>query len=232
MAAKEFVSWLGERPPFSWFASSEVNQFLMLGLEDAGKTTLLYKLKIPGWQQTEIIRDMHRLKKEYPSKDPSYHYEEMSASQMPRYGVWEVPGNEVSMRMWPMFYRYLRIDAVFFVVDNFSADRDNIDKLVRAREQMEILLNEDELRTSAFVLVLNSPTPDSEERKESEAEHARVLLEMLGAYEHEQATAHRDRFYRVSFNCADVSRQGPEWEKILKDIREVYNRIGQGSRLR
>merc|ERR1711972_470079 len=109
-----------------------------------------------GWKRDDIKRDLAYIKKcEGPcGRDPSYHYEEMSSMSM-KYGIWEVPGNEVMMRMWPMFYRYVRISAVLFVVDVYSEHWSDVETVTANRYWMNLLLNEDELRTAAFVLILN-----------------------------------------------------------------------------
>merc|ERR1712176_877961 len=90
-------------------------------------------------------------------RDPAYHYEELNSAHF-KYGIWEIPGNEVFTRMWPMFYRYVRMSAVLFVVDAFSEHKEDVDRLTKARSWINFLLNEDEIRTAAFVLILNVET--------------------------------------------------------------------------
>eukprot|EP00418_Pyrodinium_bahamense_P083833 CAMPEP_0179053936 /NCGR_PEP_ID=MMETSP0796-20121207/22530_1 /TAXON_ID=73915 /ORGANISM="Pyrodinium bahamense, Strain pbaha01" /LENGTH=248 /DNA_ID=CAMNT_0020750549 /DNA_START=39 /DNA_END=785 /DNA_ORIENTATION=+ len=220
--------------PFSWFQNQEVFQFLMLGLENAGKTTFLYRLKIGvgAWSRSDIIKTMAHLKLglEGGCRDPGYHYEEMRSGNIGRYGIWDVPGNEAMMNLWPMFYRYLRMTAVLFVVDAFSDQREKLDKIALAREQIRILLNEDELRIAAFVLVLNSATPEgADEKKQEDKEFEDALAEMLGVPEIEQENPHKHRFLKVSINCAEITRESPAWEKLLKDIYKIYKAIGEGS---
>merc|ERR1719221_1097731 len=117
---KQCYQSISETPPFSWLKSEEVMQFLMLGLDAAGKTTLLYRIKIDGWKTAEIIKDMTHLKRMMDGascKDPAYHYEQLVSKHIGQYGVWEVPGDPTMMDLWPIFYRYLRIACILFVVD-------------------------------------------------------------------------------------------------------------------
>ncbi|CAE8686733.1 unnamed protein product, partial [Polarella glacialis] len=213
------------------------HQFLMLGLEGAGKTTLLYKLRIEGWKSHEIILAMKNLKKSHEGgepKDPAYHYEEFQSTTLGSYGIWDIPGDEVMRRLWPMFYRYLHIGAVLFVVDAFSPDtfslnEANLQRLRDAKAAIHYLLNEDELRTAAFVVILNMDTHTQavqskgasavnlEEQKEMEG----AILEMLGVPEIMQQNAHKDRFQTAVLNCSETSRKDPKWEQILKDVYRI-----------
>jgi GTPase SAR1 family protein len=233
----------------------------MFGLENAGKTTFLYKLTIPKWKRDDIkqdigmLKDKTKLPSEPMGRDPSYHYEEMSSSAVNmKYGMWEIPGGEVYTRMWPMFYRYVRMNAVFFVVDAYSSDWANVDKIMRARHWMNFLLNEDELRTAAFVLILNTGTLSKQQPKTHVLTHEhfsalereshkdaikdmtdqhRALYEMLGVPELMRIEAHKDRFFSFSCNCADFSIEEPNsrqtWDNCLRKIQEVYRTKGEGS---
>jgi len=219
--------------PFNLFQSEELPQFLMLGLEKAGKTTLLYRLRVGvgGWNSGEITRCMAQLRQRRESgdcKDPAYHYEELRSNGIGRYGIWEIPGDEVMMDMWPMFYRFLNITAVFFVVDAFSADKGDIMKIAQAKQQMEILLHEDELRFAAFVLVINSAVTKKEQQAGKSEEHEKscrdfesALEEMLGVPEIRENPAQKIRFLKCSINCAGITREDPAWESLLRDIRKV-----------
>merc|ERR1712151_418569 len=128
-----------------------------------------------------------------------------------------IPGNEVVMRMWPMFYRYLRMTAVFFVVDAYSEVRENLKNIYRARQMLHLLLNEDELRCAAFVLVHNVYTPEGEEKKQEDLEFEQALEEMLGVPEIEQNGMQKVRFLKRSINCADITRESPVL-KVAKTI--------------
>lgn len=215
--------------------SGEAQQLLLLGLEGAGKTTLLYKLKLPGWTRDEVTRDVAAMKREmvHPDgtigcRDPGYHYEELRGYNLRQYGVWDVPGSDAFVRLWPMFYRYVSISAVVFVIDHFSPERHDLDRIQRARELIHTLLSEDELRACCFWIILNVGYSD-EGPSAIEVERERATLEMLGVPELKAEPAHAERLFEASINCAEVTKQSSVWELVLRETRRMYFRIGEGS---
>mmetsp|Transcript_52113 Transcript_52113/g.97488 ORF Transcript_52113/g.97488 Transcript_52113/m.97488 type:complete len:230 (-) Transcript_52113:58-747(-) len=221
------VSAVSDR--FSLLAGQQTYQFLMLGLEGAGKTTFLYKLKINGYKKDDVKQDMKFLKKE--RQDLGYHFEEFSSPTIGQYGIWEVPGDDVMRPSWPMFYRYLRIHGVIFVVDAFSPDccaltKENFHRLSKAREALFRLLHEDELRISVFFLVLNvDRNTEDAARKEDEEQNDNALFQMMGVPEIEQMAHMKKRFRKVVLNCANISRKDSNWENMLKEFRKMQVQI-------
>ncbi|CAE7839120.1 ARF1 [Symbiodinium sp. CCMP2592] len=119
--------------------NAELPQLLILGLDKAGKTTLLYRLKIgSGWG--DIVEDMKKMRTpdaDGKVEDPGYHYEELNRSFA--CGVWEVPGTEAMRPVWKLFYQSIKIHCVVFVVDaNDSEQRINM-----AKRHLHVLMNED-----------------------------------------------------------------------------------------
>eukprot|EP00927_Polykrikos_kofoidii_P069993 TRINITY_DN65784_c0_g1_i1.p1 TRINITY_DN65784_c0_g1~~TRINITY_DN65784_c0_g1_i1.p1 ORF type:complete len:239 (-),score=41.86 TRINITY_DN65784_c0_g1_i1:42-758(-) len=224
---KNCVASLREIPPLSWISKTDPFQFIMFGLEGAGKTTMLYKLKIPKWKREDIKQDMNYLRKEgvTPARDPAYHYEEMASSysgSSVRYGIWEIPGNEMMIQMWPLFYRYVRMHAVFFVVDAFSDKRFDLERLARARYWLHFLLNEVELRNAAFIIIINSNTLQRDRKDAKGDVEEKAISEMLGIEEIEKQAIHKGRLVWIACNCADFSRDDPHWENVvLKHIKSV-----------
>jgi len=219
--------------PLSWLGSDQAQQFLMLGLEDAGKTTLLYRLKIPGYKKDEIIKDMNFLKKENQRGqhgDPGYHYEDFRSNIIGNYGIWEIPGNKMMQRMWPMFYRHLHFRMVLFVVDAFSKtafdlSKANLEKLTQARDSLHQLLNEDELRQAVFFVVLNVDTTEGVAKTEDQEQQEKTILEMLDAPWIEKQPQFKERFRTVWLNCATITHAEPEWEKLLQDFSDIQVRL-------
>lgn len=248
-------------PPFSLLGNKANLQFIMFGLEGAGKSTFLYKLKIPKWKRDDIIRDMAYMKKREITipggRDPAYHYEELSSSSAGmKYGIWDIPGNDVFTRISPIFYRYNRMSAVLFVVDAFSDHWDDVNKITEARYRLNFLLNEDELRPAAFVLILNVGTLSKNQQpaktevlkhetfaalerdghkdaSKDMTDQERALYEMLGVPEILKSEAHKERFFAFSCNCADFSTADAatqqKWENCLCKIKDVYGIRGEGS---
>eukprot|EP00438_Fugacium_kawagutii_P012658 Skav215613 [mRNA] locus=scaffold666:563816:567300:- [translate_table: standard] len=89
--------------------NSEFPQFLILGLDKSGKTTLLYRLKIGSSGWPTIKEDM----------------EKMRTPELNRFfsvGVWEVPGTEAMRHLWKLFYHSIKIHCVIFVVDGGESE--------------------------------------------------------------------------------------------------------------
>merc|ERR1719262_1299162 len=74
---------------------------------------------------------MDKMKKE--NRDVGYHYEELTGSRKFKYGIWDVPGSKAMRRIWPMFYRYVKISAVIFMIDGSRVTED-IDDIARIEE--------------------------------------------------------------------------------------------------
>ena len=102
----------------------------MLGLDAAGKTTLLYRLKLGEVQRTVPTIGFNV---------ESVEYQNIS------FVVWDVGGQERLRMLWRHYYE--GTDALIFVVD--SADVDRIDL---ARQELERLTSAEEL-SNALVLV-------------------------------------------------------------------------------
>jgi len=221
-----------ESPPFSWFASDDRNQIVMFGLENAGKTTLLYRLKVKDWKRQEIVKDMEVLK----GMDPSYHYEEFPAFGSFRYGIWDIPGGEVMRRMWPMFYRYLRISAVLFVVNTKDETVEDLEKMDLNRRLLHFLLNEDELRCAAFVVILNTELTreafeEDGEKAQSEKEKQAAICNALNIPFLKTLQPHKGRLKVASINCSEISRFDPEWANVILGIEASLSTIAQGINL-
>lgn len=229
MAAIDCLRYMSSIPPFSLLNNPDVYQCLMFGMEGAGKTTLLYKLKCPNWKKEQVIKEIRHIKK--TEKDPAYHYEEFPGTHGIRFGIWDIPGDEIALNMGNMFYKYLRIHTVFFVVDTRKAAIQNVEKMEATKRLFEFLLNEDELRSAAFILVYNcfddvapssqsSPGEDPAERfTERRRPEEQIIREILGVQEVKECPQHKHRFFEKNLNCADVDRN--EWSQVVDNMRHI-----------
>ena len=105
-------------------------RILMVGLDAAGKTTILYKLKLG-----EVVTTIPTI---------GFNVEQVDYKNI-SFTVWDVGGQDKIRPLWRHYYQ--NTEGLIFVVD--SNDKDRIDA---AREELQKMLQEDELKDS-FVLV-------------------------------------------------------------------------------
>lgn len=114
---------------FNFFGQKEM-RILMVGLDAAGKTTILYKLKLG-----EIVTTIPTI---------GFNVETVEYKNI-SFTVWDVGGQDKIRPLWRYYFQ--NTQGIIFVVD--SNDRDRISE---AREELQQMLNVDELK-NALVLV-------------------------------------------------------------------------------
>ena len=110
-------------------------RILMLGLDAAGKTTILYKLMLGEAVSTVPTIGFNVETVEY--KNISF-------------VVWDVGGQDTIRPLWKHYFQ--NTDALIFVVD--AASREPA-RIFDAREELHRLLAEDELRDAALLIFAN-----------------------------------------------------------------------------
>jgi ADP-ribosylation factor protein 1 len=115
------------------FGGSVEKRVLLVGLDAAGKTTLLYKLNLG-----EAITTIPTI---------GFNVETVKYKQLDL-TIWDVGGQDKIRRLWKHYYQ--RNDAVIFVVD--ASDKDRIGQ---AAEEIQQLMVEDELKDSLLLVYLN-----------------------------------------------------------------------------
>jgi ADP-ribosylation factor protein 1 len=108
-------------------------RILMVGLDAAGKTTILYKLKLG-----EVVTTIPTIGFNVETVD----YKNIS------FTVWDVGGQDKIRPLWRHYYQ--NTQGLIFVVD--SNDRDRIEA---AREELHKMINEDELREAVILVFAN-----------------------------------------------------------------------------
>ena len=108
-------------------------QVLLLGLDGAGKTTFLYADKWENFEPTF-----------------GFNYEEIKLRGIVKVAVWDLSGKNTLRCLWPTVYKNISFSAVIFVID-----ADKPDRFSEARKELQILINEEELRETAFLIVFN-----------------------------------------------------------------------------
>uniref|UniRef100_A0A7S3T2T5 ADP-ribosylation factor n=1 Tax=Strombidinopsis acuminata TaxID=141414 RepID=A0A7S3T2T5_9SPIT len=108
-------------------------RILMLGLDAAGKTTILYRLKL-----AEVVTTVPTV---------GFNVETVEYKNL-SFTVWDVGGQDKIRPLWRHYYQ--GTNGLIYVVD--SNDRDRIED---AREEMTKMLNEDEMRDAVVLVFAN-----------------------------------------------------------------------------
>ncbi|THV87447.1 ARF/SAR superfamily, partial [Aureobasidium pullulans] len=114
------------------WAKKEI-RILILGLDNAGKTTLLYRLKIG-----EVVTTIPTI---------GFNVESVNYKNL-NFNVWDL-GGQTSIRPYWRCY-YANTAAVIFVIDSTDVDR-----LSTAADELSAMLNEEELRDAALLVFAN-----------------------------------------------------------------------------
>lgn len=108
-------------------------RILMVGLDAAGKTTILYKLKLG-----EIVTTIPTI---------GFNVETVEYKNI-SFTVWDVGGQDKIRPLWRHYFQ--NTQGLIFVVD--SNDRE---RAAEAREELSKMLQEDELRDAALLVFAN-----------------------------------------------------------------------------
>merc|ERR1712227_1085939 len=108
-------------------------RILMVGLGAAGKTTILYKLKLG-----EIVTTIPTI---------GFNVETVEYKNI-SFTVWDVGGQDKIRPLWRHYYQ--NTQGLIFVVD--SNDRERVNE---AKEELLRMLNEDELRDAVLLVFAN-----------------------------------------------------------------------------
>jgi ADP-ribosylation factor protein 1 len=123
----------------SVFGKKEM-RILMVGLDAAGKTTILYKLKLG-----EVVTTIPTI---------GFNVETVEYKNI-SFTVWDVGGQDKIRPLWRHYYQ--NTQGVIFVVDSNDRDRidDSKDYEHSAKEELHRMLAEDELRDAVLLVFAN-----------------------------------------------------------------------------
>ncbi|XP_041365366.1 ADP-ribosylation factor 2-like [Gigantopelta aegis] len=116
----------------SLFGNQEM-RILMVGLDAAGKTTILYKLKLG-----EIVTTIPTI---------GFNVETVEYKNI-RFTVWDVGGQDKIRPLWRHYF--MNTQGLIFVVD--SNDRERVGE---AKDELQRMLIEDELRDAVLLVYAN-----------------------------------------------------------------------------
>ncbi|KAH7905797.1 ARF/SAR [Hygrophoropsis aurantiaca] len=160
------------------FGNKEM-RILMIGLDAAGKTTILYKLKLG-----EIVTTIPTI---------GFNVETVEYKNI-SFTVWDIGGQHKIRPLWRHYFP--NTQGIIYVVD--SSDRDRI---AEAREELQQLLNEDDLRDALLLVVANKQDLPN-------AMNAAEITDQLGLH------GLRQRSWYIQAACAragDGLYEGLEW---------------------
>ncbi|KAG2349089.1 ARF/SAR superfamily [Suillus weaverae] len=118
---------------FAGLFTQQETRLLMLGLDSAGKTTILYKLKLG-----EVVTTIPTI---------GFNVETIAYKKL-QFTVWDVGGQQKIRLLWQYYFN--DVGGIIFVVD--SSDRDRI---LEAKEELRMLMNNDQLRDSLLLVFAN-----------------------------------------------------------------------------
>ena len=118
---------------FDKFFPSKECRVLMLGLDAAGKTTILFQLKLG-----QVVESVPTI---------GFNVEQVEYKNI-KFNVWDVGGQDKIRPMWRHYYP--NTDALIFVVD--SSDKARIDK---AKEELQKMLEEEEMKDAVLLIFAN-----------------------------------------------------------------------------
>lgn len=121
--AKLFEQFMGKKPM----------RILMVGLDAAGKTTILYKLKLG-----EVVTTIPTI---------GFNVETVEYKSI-SFTVWDVGGQDRIRPLWRHYYQ--NTQGLIFVIDTNDKDR-----VAEAREELKKMLEEDELRDAVLLVFAN-----------------------------------------------------------------------------
>ncbi|KAJ1951981.1 hypothetical protein IWQ62_006324 [Dispira parvispora] len=162
----------------SLFGKKEM-RILMVGLDAAGKTTILYKLKLG-----EIVTTIPTI---------GFNVETVEYKNI-SFTVWDVGGQDKIRPLWRHYFQ--NTQGIIFVVD--SNDRERISE---ARDELQRMLNEDELRDALLLVFANKQDLPN-------AMSAAEITDKLGL------RSLRQRTWYIQSTCATTGEglyEGLEW---------------------
>lgn len=135
-----------------WQSFHRESSILLLGLDNAGKTAILYSLKL-GEQISYTIPTI------------GFNLEEIEVGKL-TIKMWDLGGQTKLRNLWPHYFG--QSDAVIFVVDS-----NDIDRVDMAKTELHALMSHKELSLKPFLILANKQDLPNALRKEA-------LIEQLG----------------------------------------------------
>ncbi|XP_013358704.1 PREDICTED: ADP-ribosylation factor 2-like isoform X1 [Chinchilla lanigera] len=171
----------------SVFGKKEM-RILMVGLDAAGKTTILYKLKLG-----EIVTTIPTIGISFHLPHLRFNVETVEYKNI-SFTVWDVGGQDKIRPLWRHYFQ--NTQGLIFVAD--SNDRERVSE---AREELTRMLAEDELRDAVLLVFANKQDLPN-------AMNAAEITDKLGLH----ALRHRNWYIQaICATSGDGLYEGLEW---------------------
>ena len=108
-------------------------RILMIGLDAAGKTSILYQMKM-----SELVKTIPTI---------GFNVEQLDYKGL-KFTIWDVGGQDKIRVLWKHYYQ--NTDGIIFVVDSNDNER-----FEQVRETLLLCLNEEELKNAALLIFAN-----------------------------------------------------------------------------
>ena len=112
---------------------SRETRILMVGLDMAGKTTILYKLKL-----NEALHTIPTV---------GFNVEELQYKQL-RMTIWDIGGQDKLRKLWRYYYQ--GTDAIIYIID-----ASDVERIEESKYELANMLGEDQLRHSTLLVFAN-----------------------------------------------------------------------------
>ncbi|CAD8152180.1 unnamed protein product [Paramecium octaurelia] len=116
----------------SWFQKKEM-RILMVGLDAAGKTTILYKLKLG-----EVVSSVPTI---------GFNVEKVQYKNI-SFTVWDIGGQDKLRLLWRHYFNGTQ--GIIFVIDSSDKERINV-----AKDEIMRLMSDEELKDAALLVLAN-----------------------------------------------------------------------------
>ncbi|KAH0793358.1 ADP-ribosylation factor-like protein 1 [Histomonas meleagridis] len=118
----------------SWFSSKKEVKVLILGLDSAGKTTILYRLSLGQYVQQV-------------APTVAFNLEKVEVGNL-TLRIWDIGGQQQLRPYWRLYFK--DINGIVFVVDSADKERINI-----CNSELHALLKEEELKGIPLIVLAN-----------------------------------------------------------------------------